>query len=84
MTNYSDSINSISQGFDEKKNKKLASDLFSRLCTKLKDEENFEIDGLIKNTYEINCVGYEKFLMRKRITKDWSSASFNTIFSSSR
>ena len=32
------------------------------------------------NTYEINCVGYEKFLMRKAITKDWAPASFNTIF----
>jgi hypothetical protein len=31
-------------------------------------------------TYEIQCVGYEKFLMRKEITADWSSQSFDTIF----
>ena len=31
-------------------------------------------------TYTIQCVGYEKFLMRKEMTKEWSSASLNTIF----
>lgn len=31
-------------------------------------------------TYEIQCVGYEKFLMRKDITATWSNQSFDTIF----
>ena len=31
-------------------------------------------------TYSVQCVGYEKFLMRKEITKEWSSAALNTIF----
>ena len=31
-------------------------------------------------TYSIQCVGYEKFLMRKEHTQDWSDASLNTIF----
>ncbi|MCK4824929.1 hypothetical protein KA005_54770, partial [bacterium] len=31
-------------------------------------------------TYSIQCVGYEKFLMRKEITKEWTGATFDTIF----
>lgn len=31
-------------------------------------------------TYEVQCVGYEKFLMRKDITQIWSAATLNTIF----
>ena len=31
-------------------------------------------------TYEIACVGYEKFLMRDSITKTWTTQTFNTIF----
>ena len=31
-------------------------------------------------SYQIQCVGYEKFLMRKEITREWTSATFNTIF----
>lgn len=31
-------------------------------------------------TYEIKCVGYEKFLMRKEITRDWDGETFDTIF----
>ena len=31
-------------------------------------------------TYEINCVGYEKFMMRDDITKTWTTQTFNTIF----
>ncbi len=31
-------------------------------------------------TYEISCVGYEKFLMRKDVTKTWTADTFNTIF----
>lgn len=32
------------------------------------------------HTYEIQCVGYEKFLMRKDISVEWSPSSFNDIF----
>jgi len=53
MNNYSSTIESISQNFDEKKNKKLKSFLFSRLCKKLENESNFEIDQLLKNTFEL-------------------------------
>lgn len=31
-------------------------------------------------TYDIQCVGYEKFLMRDTITTVWEDESFNTIF----
>lgn len=31
-------------------------------------------------TYEIQCVGYEKFLMRDDITATWTTAALNTIF----
>lgn len=31
-------------------------------------------------TYEVQCVGYEKFLMRKDISATWDAQTFNTIF----
>ncbi|AIO19446.1 hypothetical protein KQ51_01570 [Candidatus Izimaplasma bacterium HR1] len=53
MNNYSSTIESISHNFDEKKQKKLQTDLFSRLCKKLEEKSDQDIDQLIKTTYEL-------------------------------
>lgn len=52
MNDYSETIESLSIRFDEKRNKKIASDLLQRLCYKLQDESNMEIDDLLKTTFE--------------------------------
>lgn len=53
MNEYAPMIESITQQFDEKKKKKLQTKVFERLCIKLKDTENRDIDNLIKETYNL-------------------------------
>ena len=53
MNNYSPVIDTLAHDYDEKKRKRLSLDLFSRLCKKLEEESNHEVDELIRNSYEL-------------------------------
>jgi len=50
MSDYSTRINEVIHRFGEKKNKKLKTDLFLRLCKKV-GEEDPEISAMISDTY---------------------------------
>lgn len=52
MNNHSEAIKSLSFEYDKRQKTKFKIDLFSRLCKKLENESNSEIDELIKTTYE--------------------------------
>jgi len=52
MNDYQTRLNQIIHHFDEKKNKKLQTDIFSRLCEKV-GQEDAEISTLINDTYSL-------------------------------
>jgi hypothetical protein len=52
MNHYHHRINQIIHHFDDKRNKKLQTDIFLRLCEKV-GEEDAEITSLINDTYSL-------------------------------
>lgn len=52
MNDYHTRINQITHHFDEKKNKKLQTDIFLRLCQKV-GEEDADITTMINDTYSL-------------------------------
>jgi len=53
MNEYATKIESVTHYFDDKKKKKLQTKIFIRLCNKLDETENTDINKLIRDTFDL-------------------------------